>query len=111
MFAEMLADLPGVHPGCLTASYCYQERLFDREICDLNRTGVLRWHQRFRERLDLIRERYPPLVEVDFDALADMAAAIVDGGITLSKTLKDPALLPQQVLLYRQFIRAVFLTA
>lgn len=111
MFAEMMANLPGVHPGCLTASFCYQERLFDREIQDLNRTGVLRWRRRFRERLELIKERYPPRVEVDLDALADMAAAIVDGGITLSKNLKDPALLPQQVLLYRQFIRAVFLPA
>ena len=49
------------------------------------------------------------LMEVDLDALADMATAIVDGGITISKNLKDPALLPRQVLLYRQFVRAVFL--
>jgi TetR/AcrR family transcriptional regulator, transcriptional repressor for nem operon len=109
MFAEMMADLPGVHPGCLTASFCYQERLFDRDIQELNRTGVMRWRRRFRERLELIKERYPPRIDVDLDALADMATAIVDGGITISKNLKDPALLPRQVLLYRQFIRAIFL--
>jgi TetR/AcrR family transcriptional regulator, transcriptional repressor for nem operon len=109
MFAEMLADLPGGHPGCLSASFCYQERLFDRKIQELNRTGVLRWRKRFRQRLELIKDRYPPRVDVDLDALADMATAIVDGGITLSKNLKNPALLPQQVMLYRQFIRAVFL--
>ncbi|MDQ0354729.1 AcrR family transcriptional regulator [Rhodoplanes tepidamans] len=43
LFAEMLADLPGAHPGCLAASYCYQEQLFDQEIRDLNRAGVLAW--------------------------------------------------------------------
>ena len=34
MFAEMFADLPTGHPGCLVASYCYQDRLFDQEVRD-----------------------------------------------------------------------------
>lgn len=29
MLAELLGDLPSGHPGCLIASYCYQERLFE----------------------------------------------------------------------------------
>ena len=36
MLAEMMADLPTGHPGCLVAAYCYQERLFDREVRDIN---------------------------------------------------------------------------
>jgi len=32
LFAEMMADLPATHPGCLVASFCYQDRLFDREV-------------------------------------------------------------------------------
>lgn len=110
-FADMMANLPDVHPGCLAASFCYQEQLFSQEIRALNQTGVLRWRQRFRERLDKIATRYPPKIAVDMDALADMAAVLVDGGITLSKTLKDPAVLPRQVLLYRAFIRGIFAPA
>ncbi len=30
-----------------------------------------------------------------------MASALVDGSITLSKTLRDPALMPKQMMLYR----------
>ena len=30
-----MADLPAGHPGCLVAAYCYQDRLFDREVRDL----------------------------------------------------------------------------
>jgi hypothetical protein len=38
----MLAELPGgAHPGCLVASYCYQEQLFSRDIRELNRSAVL----------------------------------------------------------------------
>lgn len=109
MLSELLADLPGGHPGCMIASICYQERLFDKEVRDLNASAVLAWRRRFRERLDKIAERYPPRIAVDLDDLADMLSAIADGGIILSKVTHDKAALPRQVLLYREFIRAVFL--
>ena len=30
LFAEVMADMPNGHPGCIVATVCYQERLFDR---------------------------------------------------------------------------------
>ncbi|MBT5413370.1 MAG: TetR/AcrR family transcriptional regulator [Rhodospirillaceae bacterium] len=109
LLAEMMADLPNAHPGCLVASVCYQDQLFKREVRDLNAAGILGWRRRFRERFDRIAERYPPRIEVDLDHLADMLAALADGGIILSKVTKDKALLPAQFMLYRDFVRAVFL--
>lgn len=109
MLAEMLTDLPSGHPGCMVAAVCYQEQLFNRNVVDLNAAGMLGWRKRFRERFELIAQRYPPRVAVDFDALADMLSGLVDGGIILSRVLKDKQLLPQQVMLYREFVRAVFL--
>jgi hypothetical protein len=38
-----------------------------------------------------------------------MANTLVDGGIILSKLLKDKEALPKQLMLYREFVRAVFL--
>jgi AcrR family transcriptional regulator len=109
MFAEMMADLPEAHPGCLAASFCYQDHLFSQEIRDLNAEGILAWRRRFRERFDLIAARYPPKVDVDLDALADMASTLVEGGLILGRALKDVAILPKQVLLYRDFVRTIFL--
>jgi AcrR family transcriptional regulator len=109
LFAEMMADLPDAHPGCLVASYCYQDQLFNRDVRELNREGLLRWRRRFRERLEAIAALYPPRMEVDLDDLADMIPAIVDGGIILSKVVKEKDALPRQVMLYRNFIRTVFL--
>jgi TetR/AcrR family transcriptional regulator, transcriptional repressor for nem operon len=109
MMSELMSDLPSGHPGCLVASYCYQDRLFDREIRELNAAALLGWRQRFRERLDLIVARYPPLIPVDLDDLADMMSVVADGGIILSKVVKDKEALPRQVMLYRDFIRMVFL--
>ena len=109
MMSELMADLPNGHPGCLVASYCYQDRLFDKEVRELNAAAVLNWRKRFRQRLDLIAERYPPRAHVDLDDLADMLSVIADGGIILSKTIKDKQALARQMLLYRDFVKAVFL--
>jgi TetR/AcrR family transcriptional regulator, transcriptional repressor for nem operon len=43
MMSELMADLPNGHPGCLVASFCYQDRLFDKEVRDLNAKAVLNW--------------------------------------------------------------------
>jgi TetR/AcrR family transcriptional regulator, transcriptional repressor for nem operon len=109
LFAEMMANLPEAHPGCLAASFCYQDQLFNREIRELNAGSVLAWRKRFQGRFTLIAERYPPRHDVDFEALADMAATLVEGGLILGRLLKDVSILPRQVLLYRDFVRTIFL--
>jgi TetR/AcrR family transcriptional regulator, transcriptional repressor for nem operon len=108
MLAELVADLPNGHPGCLIAAYCYQDRLFDQQVRDLNAQSVLLWRKRFRTSLDLIAERYPPRITIDLDDLADMLSVVADGGIILSKVLRDPKAMPRQILLYRDFVKAVF---
>jgi AcrR family transcriptional regulator len=91
MLAELMADLPNGH------------------VRDLNRAAVLGWRKRFRTRLELIASRYTPRVEIDLDDVADMLSVIADGGIILSKVTKDKDVLPRQVLLYRDYVRAIFL--
>ena len=111
LFAEMMAELPEAHPGCLVASYCYQDQLFNRDVRELTARGVRGWRKLFRERIERIAARSPPRIEVDLDALGDMANTLVDGGIILTKVLKEKDALPKQIMLYREFVRAVFLGA
>jgi TetR/AcrR family transcriptional regulator, transcriptional repressor for nem operon len=108
MMSELMADLPNGHPGCLVASFCYQDRLFDNKVRELNAKAVLNWRKRFRERLALIAARYPPKGSVDLDDLADMLSVIADGGIILSRVVNDKQALSRQIMLYRDFIKAVF---
>jgi AcrR family transcriptional regulator len=111
MFAEMMANLPENYPGCLAASFAYQDTLFSQEVRDLNAQGMLAWRVRFRERFDLIAERYPPRQEVDLDALADMTVSLVEGGLIMGRVLKDQTILPRHILIYRDLVRAIFLPA
>ncbi len=70
---------------------------------------MLAW--RFRERLRVIAELYPPRQEVDLDALADTAYTLVEGGLILGRVLQDTPILPRQVLLFRDFVRMIFTPA
>jgi len=109
MLSEMMADLPTGHPGCLVAAYCYQDRLFDREVRAINEAAVLNWRKRFRDRLDAIARIYPARIDINLDDMADMLSVVADGAIILSKAVSDRDLLPRQILLYRDFVRTVFL--
>ena len=108
LFAEMTADLPSTHPGCLAAAFCYQDQLFSREVRELNASGVLAWRHRFLARLQVIAAAHPPKQEVDLEAMADMASSLVEGGLLLGRMLNDPTILPRQILLFRDLVRATF---
>ena len=108
LFAELLADMPGGHPGCLVATICYQERLFDKDIHDLTREGVLAWRERFVKELEEISEIYPPNDDVDMEEVADLISTVVEGGIIMSKTLREPEMLAGQVILLRSYIKLLF---
>ncbi|MEM8571800.1 MAG: TetR/AcrR family transcriptional regulator [Pseudomonadota bacterium] len=108
LLAKVFEDLPNGHPGCIVASVCYHEQLFDQEVRSLNAKAVLSWRARFRERIEQIAGRYEPRIAVNLDDLADMFSVVTDGGIILSRVVVDKTLLPRQLLLYRDFIRIVF---
>ncbi|WP_426123536.1 TetR/AcrR family transcriptional regulator [Pararhizobium sp. PWRC1-1] len=108
LLSELLSDLPNGHPGCLVATICYYERLFDREIQETNRQAALAWRRRFRGMFEEIMAVYTPREPFDVDQLADMVSTVIEGGIVLSKALKEPQSLPEQILVFRNFIKMLF---
>jgi TetR/AcrR family transcriptional regulator, transcriptional repressor for nem operon len=108
LFAEMAGNMPGGHPGCLVATYTYQERLFDRDVHELNRRAVLAWRARFLRMLEEIAAVYPPRESVDLEALADMVNTIIEGAIVMSKAVRDPKVLHDQIMLFRSYVRLLF---
>lgn len=107
-FADIMGEMQQGHPGCLVATYCYNEVLFDREVRELNRQGVLAWRIRFRRIFEAIQARYPANDVVDADALADMVSSVTEGGIVMAKALKEPAVLADQLRLLRSYVKLLF---
>jgi hypothetical protein len=104
-----MGGLPSIHPGCLIAIYCYNERLYQNEIRSLGMESALAWRARFQEILEEIAVKYPMKDNVDIVALADMVSSTFEGGIAISKILRDQKVLPDQVLLLRSYIKLLFL--
>ena len=103
--AKLCVEQEGLDPDRSEISVTFVSA---EEIRELNKGSVLAWRKRFRERLELIERHYPPRQTVDFEALADMAASNVEGGLILGRLLQDVTILPRQVLLYRDLVRAIF---
>ncbi|TCL76089.1 TetR/AcrR family transcriptional regulator [Rhizobium sp. BK251] len=108
LLSELLADLPNGHPGCLVAVICVHERAFDREIQEINREAALTWRRRFRGMFEEIMAVYEPRVDLDVDQLADMVSTVIEGGIVISKALREPTGLAEQILVFRSFVKMLF---
>lgn len=108
LFAEQMAELPGGHPGCLVATMSYQDRLFDREVRAIVTEMVREWNNYFRSMIDEIIAVHPPREAVDSERLARTIACTIDGGIIMSKALGEPGVLPEQMLMVRNYVKLVF---
>lgn len=108
LLADVMRDLPSGHPGCLVAAVCYQERLFDREVCETNRRAVEGWNARFLGYLREVAEAHPPREPVPLEDLASMLSCVLEGGIILGKVLRDPGELERQILTYRALVKRLF---
>jgi AcrR family transcriptional regulator len=108
LLSELTRDLPGGHPGCLIASICYQERLFDRDVIELNAGSVKAWNARFLGYLEEIAAEQAPRDQVKLEDVANMLCCTFDGAIIMSKAIKDPSQLERQILAYRSYIKLLF---
>ena len=108
LLAELLLDMPNGHPGCLVAVAAHQDRLFDADVRAANRRAALGWRARVRAGLERAAERHPPAEAIDLDDLADMVTVVVEGGIVLSKALRDPQAAGRQILVLRSFLKRHF---
>lgn len=106
---EEAADaLAGEDPGCLYASFCYEQALVDDETRELIAEAVRAWRSRTRGKLDEVVELYPPRVPVDLDALADQGLAVYEGTFVLSRALGEPELLRRQLRHFRTYLELLF---
>ena len=108
LYAQMMDDMDGLHPGCMVASVAYQERMFDSDLKQMNVDYILRMRQRFRDWLEEIIVGNPPATEVDIDALADGLTTVIEGAIILSRSLRDPSLMGKQTRLFRNHVKLLF---
>jgi AcrR family transcriptional regulator len=108
LLAEAMAELKTVHPGCLVAAFTYESQQFDQDVIDMTREGTLAWRKLFSKQLSVIEQHYQARTETNIEDLADMLSACLEGGIILSRVLKDPQAVCKQILQYRDYLRLLY---
>jgi AcrR family transcriptional regulator len=108
LFAEAVAGMTQVHPGCVVAAFTYEAQQIDDGVRGLMALGMLDWRAMIAARLREVTEKYPPRSEVDIDALADMFSSTLEGGIILARVYNDNRALIEQVHAYRTHLRLLF---
>jgi len=108
LFAEMMADMEELHPGCLVASITYESHQVNEQVKNITAEIVLDWRNLFRDKINKINLVYSPNTAVSSDDLADMLSTIIEGGIIVSRALNDPSILVKQLLEYRSYLELLY---
>ncbi len=72
------------------------------------RDSVVDWRKLFARQIDKINEQYVANDNSTSEELADMLSTIIEGGIVVSRALNDPAILANQLLEYRTYIKLLY---
>lgn len=108
LLAEAMGNLPETHPGCLVASFTYENQQFNDDVKQIICDCLVGWRRLFAKKLSRISVAYPMKVETDIMELADTLTSIVEGGIILSRAFNEPERLVNQILQYRNYIRLLY---
>ena len=108
LYKEMMEGLSEPYPGCLFAAYIYEANMFDETTLEIIVDTYLAWRTNLREMFERAAAVHPPRAEIDFAQLADLFTATLEGAFIMSKSLKEPQLVAQQIGLLREFVELLF---
>jgi AcrR family transcriptional regulator len=108
LFEEMFAPLEQPHPGCLMASFVYQNALMTPERSVQSRAVFMMWRDAIGTKLRDAERLQQPRVALDHDALADMLQVVFEGGFIMAKVLGDGGLIVRYLRVLRSYIEVVF---
>lgn len=111
LLEEMFSGRDEPHPGCLIASYCYQNELMTPETTDKARATLALWRDAIAAKLRAAAKLHPPRGEPDYEALGDLPNVVIEGGFVMAKVYGDSKFLARQLRLLRSHIELLFAPA
>ena len=108
LFAEAMEELPSTHPGCIIAAVCYANKSYHQGVSSIYKGGLASWRKMFHNKLQDIEANYSVKSEVNFMKVADALIAIIEGSLVLTRIYDDRNILPDQILLHRDYVKGLF---
>lgn len=111
LYEEFFDAMDKPYPGCLFASFVYENKLFDAATLQVLKDATLFWRQAMLAKLEQVVALHPPRQPVDLESLADLFYSITEGAFVMTKTLADPSLLGRQSRHLRNYFQLLFAPA
>lgn len=108
LYEEDFEAMEAPFPGCLFASYTYENKLFEEGTLEVLRDSTLMWRREMRALLEKVAAAHPPRVPVDMESLADLFYALTEGSFIMTKTLGDKTLLARHAKHLRTYLQLLF---
>lgn len=108
LMEEMYLPLEKPHPGCLLASFAYQNELMTPQRAAQSADVFLVWREALGRKLREAEALHEPVVPLDHDAVADMLQVVIEGGFIMSKVLDDAQLLVRYLRILRSYVELAF---
>jgi TetR/AcrR family transcriptional repressor of nem operon len=108
LYEEDFEALAEPFPGCLFASYVYENKLLEEGTLEVVRASTLMWRAEMRKLLEDVVAVHPPRIPVDLESLADLFYALTEGSFIMTKTLADKSLLARHAAHLRNYLKLLF---
>ena len=107
-YEEDFDALDAPFPGCLFASYIYENKLFDEQTLAIVKDTTVMWRAEMTKLLEAVVAVHPPRIAVDVESLADLFYALTEGSYIMTKTLADKTLLSRHAKHLRNYLELLF---
>ncbi len=108
LFLPVMENARETEKGVLVSAYAFQDQHHNRTVRDLVQRSMLDRRNMILGRLVRVAEIYRPRPGIDVIDLANLAVAIVEGGIIMTDLLDERAMMHNQLHIYREVVRYAF---
>ena len=107
-FEEYISDSTDPSPGCMYAAYTYESMQFEPSVREFVADSLRRWVSIYVRKFQEVLDRYEPALPVTARQLAEMIAAIVEGGLVLQRAYGDVRVTSRQSEQFRNYLELLF---
>jgi len=108
LIQEQHAELEKDELGCLYASYCYENQLVDPDIEEMVSTTMLKWKDKFSNKIKEIMSVYPPATEIEPDDVAGMFLSTLEGAYIMARITPQIDAVEVYLEQYKTYLKVLF---
>lgn len=111
LFEEYLVGLDAPPPGCVLASYTYEQSLLELGVQTRVREAFETWSAYYEQKFEKLIAWRNPKIPVTARDLSETIMAIVEGGFLISRSYNDKTLTIRLSKQFRNYLKLLFETS